>query len=176
MTIDTRAVVEDETSVGENTNIWHFSHIRSGSRIGSNCNIGHCVYIDEGVVVGNNVKIQNKTSIFNGVTIKDDVFIGPHVCFTNDMFPRATNTSWEIVDTLVEKGASIGANSTIRCGITLGEYSMVAAGSVVTKDVPAFGLIRGNPAKLVGHVCLCGKKIDNNSDIDYQVGNQNCNH
>jgi len=154
------AVVESE-EIGEGTRIWHFAHIREKAKIGRNCNIGKCVYIDTGVEIGNNVKIQNFACIYRGVKIEDDVFIGPAVTFTNDLYPRAFIWSEEkIIPTLVKKGASIGANSTIICGITIGEYAMVGAGSVVTRDVPPFGLAYGNPARLKGFVCYCGKKLN----------------
>ncbi len=153
------AVVEDDVIIGAGTRIWHFVHIRRGARIGRNCNIGKDVYIDVGVSIGNNVKIQNFVSIYRGVTIEDDVFIGPHATFTNDLYPRAFNESWELIPTKVKKGASIGANATIVCGVTIGEYSMVGAGAVVTKDVPPHALVVGNPARIVGFVCFCGKPL-----------------
>jgi len=146
------AIVED-AEIGSNTNIWHFVHVRSGAKIGSGCNIGKGVYIDTNVVIGNNCKIQNFTSIYQGVIIGEDVFIGPHVCFTNDLYPRAFLWNEErLVKTLIKNGASIGANSTIIAGITIGEYAMTGAGAVVTKDVPDFALVVGNPAKVVGTV------------------------
>lgn len=153
------AIVESE-DIGEETRIWHFVHVRQGAKIGRNCNIGKGVYIDTGVVIGNNVKIQNFATIYRGVVIEDDVFIGPAVVFTNDLYPRAFIWGEDrIVPTLVKKGASIGANSTIVCGVKIGEYAMIGAGSVVTKDVPPFGLVYGNPARLKGFVCYCGKKL-----------------
>lgn len=154
------AIVESDM-IGEGSKIWHFVHIREKSVVGNNCNIGKSVYVDIGVEVGDNVKVQNFVSIYKGVKIKDDVFVGPSVVFTNDLYPRAF--TWEeekIVPTVVEKGASIGANSTIICGVTIGEYAMVGAGSVVTKDVPPFGLVFGNPARLKGFVCYCGKRLN----------------
>lgn len=160
------AIIEEDVSIGEGTRIWHFVHIRKRARIGRNCNIGKGVYIDTEVRIGNNVKIQNFVSVYRGVTIEDDVFIGPHATFTNDLYPRSYNTSWEIVPTIVKKGASIGANATIVCGVTIGEYAMVGAGAVVTKDVPPFGLVYGNPARLKGFVCYCGRPLKENMIID----------
>ncbi|HIH45365.1 MAG TPA: N-acetyltransferase [Candidatus Methanoperedenaceae archaeon] len=154
------AIVESE-DIGDGTRIWHFVHIREGSVIGRNCNIGKSVYVDTDVRIGDNVKIQNFVSIYKGVEIEDDVFVGPSAVFTNDLRPRAF--IWEAehaVPTGVRKGSSIGANATILCGITIGEYAMVGAGSVVTKDVPPFGLVYGNPAKLRGFVCYCGNRLD----------------
>lgn len=154
------AVVESD-EIGEETRIWHFAHVREKARIGRSCNIGKSVYVDTEVEIGNNVKIQNFVSIYRGVKIEDDVFIGPSVTFTNDLYPRAFIWSEQkIIPTLVKKGASIGAGSTIICGVTIGEYAMVGAGSVVAKDVPAFSLVYGNPAKLRSFVCYCGKKLE----------------
>ncbi|MEM0105628.1 MAG: acyltransferase [Zestosphaera sp.] len=153
------AIVEEGVEIGENTRIWHFAHIRKGAKIGRNCNIGKDVYIDVGVRIGNNVKIQNFVSVYRGVVLEDDVFVGPHATFTNDLYPRSYNVEWEVVPTLVKKGASIGANATIVCGVTIGEYAMVGAGAVVTKDVVPHGLVVGNPARLVGFVCYCGKPL-----------------
>ena len=153
------AIVETE-NIGDGTKIWHFVHVREKSKIGSNCNIGKGVYIDTEVVIGNNVKIQNFATIYKGVIIEDDVFIGPAVVFTNDLYPRAFEWGEErVVKTVVKKGASIGANSTIICGIEIGEYAMIGAGSVVTKSVPPYALVYGNPAKLRSFVCYCGRKL-----------------
>lgn len=153
------AVVEEDVVIGEGTRIWHFAHVRRGARIGSRCVLGKDVYIDENVVVGNGVKIQNGVSIYKGVTLEDNVFVGPYAVFTNDKYPRAFSTDWVIIPTLVKEGASIGANATIICGVTIGRYAMVAAGSVVTRDVPDHGLVMGNPARLVGFVCYCGRSL-----------------
>ena len=153
------AIVEDGAMIGEGTRIWHFAHIRKGAIIGKNCNIGKDVYIDVNVHIGNNVKIQNGVSVYRGVTIEDDVFLGPHAVFTNDLYPRSFNKDWKVIPTLVKKGASIGANATIICGVIIGEYSMVGAGSVVTRDVPPHGLVYGNPARLRGFVCYCGRPL-----------------
>ncbi|MDI9616647.1 MAG: acyltransferase [Methanothrix sp.] len=153
------AVVES-ADIGDGTSIWHFAHIREGARIGRNCNIGKSVYIDRDVRIGDNVKIQNFVSVYHGVDIGDDVFIGPSAVFTNDLYPRAFIWSEDrVVPTKVCRGASIGANATIVCGITIGEYAMVGAGSVVTDDVPPHGLVYGNPAVLRGYVCRCGRPL-----------------
>lgn len=162
------AEVADNASIGEGTSIWHQCQIRPNAEIGENCNFGKGVYVDADVKIGNNVKIQNYVSVYHGVTVEDGVFIGPHACFTNDMRPRAINVDgspksaddWELSKTLVKKGSAIGANSTIRCGITLGEWAMVGSGSVVTRDVPEYGLVFGNPARLRGFVCPCGAKLE----------------
>ncbi|HOC77197.1 MAG TPA: acyltransferase [Methanofastidiosum sp.] len=152
------AEVSKGAVIGKNTKIWHQSQIREGAKIGENCIISKCVYIDFDVLIGNNVKIQNGVSVYHGVEVEDDVFLGPHMTFTNDLYPRAFNSNWELVKTLVKRGASIGANATIICGITIGEYAMVGSGAVVTKSVPDYGLVFGNPAKLKGFVCKCGRK------------------
>src|SRR3989338_5798588 len=134
--------VSPRAKIGHNTKIWHQAQIREDAKIGKNCNISKCVYIDFGVKIGNNVKIQNHVSVYHGVIIEDDVFIGPSAIFTNDLYPRAFIWNEErLVKTRVKKGASIGANSTIICGITIGKYSMIGAGSVVTKDVPDYALV-----------------------------------
>lgn len=160
------AIVEDGAVIGDETKIWHFAHIRTGARIGKNCNIGKDVYIDINVEIGDNVKIQNGVSIYRGVKIENDVFIGPYAVFTNDLYPRSFNREWKIVPTLIKKGASIGANATIVCGVTIGEYAMIAAGAVVTRDVPPHGLVMGNPARLKGFVCYCGKPLRNQDIIE----------
>jgi len=154
------AYVEENVDIGDGSNIWHFVHIRKNAKIGKNCNIGKSVYIDIGVIVGNNCKIQNFATLYHGLTVEDDVFIGPHVCFTNDLLPRAKIwTEEKVVKTLVKKGASIGANATIICGVTIGKNAMIGAGSVVTKDVPEHAIVYGNPAKLKGFICKCGKEL-----------------
>lgn len=156
------AEVSKTASIGDGTKIWNQAQVRNDAVIGDNCIISKNVYIDEHVSIGNGVKIQNNVNVYHGVTIEDDVFLGPSMTFTNDMYPRAFNSDWKITETLVRKGASIGANATIRCGITVGEYAMVGAGSVVTKDVPAYALVVGNPAKCIGWVCKCGTKLNEN--------------
>lgn len=158
------ADVAENAVIGEGTSIWHQCQIRPGAKIGRNCNFGKGVYIDSDVSIGDNVKIQNYVSVFHGVTLEDGVFVGPHVCFTNDLRPRAINpdgspkavTDWVVSETLVRRGAALGANSTIRCGVSIGEWAMVGSGSVVTRDVPDYGLVFGNPARLHGFVCPCG--------------------
>jgi len=152
------AHVSEKSTIGKGTKIWINSQIREDSVIGENCIISKDTYIDIGVTIGNGVKIQNGVSVYHGVTIADDVFIGPNACFTNDLIPRAFNTEWKITETKVERGASIGANATIICGVTLGEFCMVGAGSTVTRDVPSYTLVVGNPARPVGKICKCGKK------------------
>ncbi|PUE63772.1 acyltransferase [Arcobacter caeni] len=156
------ANVSAEAKIGDGTKIWINSQIREKSNIGTNCIISKDTYIDAEVKIGNNCKIQNSVSIYHGVTIGDEVFVGPNACFTNDKVPRAFDTEWKITPTFVKKGVSIGANATIVCGITLGEYCMVAAGSVVTKDVEAYSLVKGNPAKHYSYVDKMGNKIEGN--------------
>lgn len=153
------AIIEHGATIGENTRIWHFSHIREGATVGSNCTISKDCFIDKNVSIGNNVKIQNGVSIYKGVTVEDDVFIGPNVTFTNDPYPRAFSKNWGIHPTRIKKGASIGANATLVCGINIGYYAMVAAGSVVVRNVPDNCMVAGNPAKIKGFVCECGMKL-----------------
>ncbi|GIF06415.1 acyltransferase [Actinoplanes siamensis] len=146
------ADVEDGARIGAGSKIWHIAHIRSSAVVGDECVIGRNVYLDANAVVGNRVKIQNNVSVYQGVTIEDEVFVGPCVVFTNDLRPRAQNPDWTITPTLIRRGASIGANATLICGITVGEGAMIAAGSVVTKDVEPYQLVRGNPARPAGWV------------------------
>jgi UDP-2-acetamido-3-amino-2,3-dideoxy-glucuronate N-acetyltransferase len=165
--IHATADVSDSATIGEGTSIWHHCQVRPGAKIGKNCNLGKGVYIDSDVSIGDNVKIQNYVSVYHGVTVEDGVFIGPHVCFTNDMRPRAINPDgtvksaddWVLSKTRIKRGAALGANSTIRCGITIGEWAMIGSGSVVTRDVPDHGLVYGNPARLHGYVCACGAQL-----------------
>ncbi|KPK28001.1 MAG: acetyltransferase [Desulfobacterales bacterium SG8_35_2] len=152
------AIVSPKAEIGINSKIWVNVQIRENATIGSNCIIGKDVYIDHGVTIGDNCKIQNHVSIYHGVHIEDDVFVGPNVSFTNDKYPRAFNNDWEIVPIYVRKGASIGANSTIVCGVEIGEYAMVAAGSIVTKDVAPYSLVMGTPAKHEGYVNKMGHR------------------
>ena len=152
------AIVEDGVTMLEGCKVWHFAQVREGAKLGRNVILSKSSYIDTGVVIGNNVKIQNLVSVYNGVTIGNDVFIGPHVVFTNDLYPRALGT-WDIVSTVVMDGVSIGANATILCGISIGKHALIAAGSVVIRDVPEHGFVAGNPAQLKGYVCECARKI-----------------
>ncbi len=156
--VHSTAEVSERARIGAKTRIWHFVHIREDASIGENCSISKDVYIDVGVCIGNNVKIQNGVSVYKGVTVEDEVFLGPNATFSNDLYPRVFPADWKILPTLIKRGASIGANATIICGVIIGEYAMVGAGSVVTKDVPAYGLVVGNPARLKGFVCKCGHK------------------
>ncbi|MBO0780405.1 MAG: N-acetyltransferase [Ktedonobacteraceae bacterium] len=161
------AEVEEGATVGVGTRIWRQVHVRAQASIGEECNIGKGVYIESGVRIGSRVKIQNHVSLFEGVIIEDGVFIGPHVCFTNDLYPRAITPDgrlkvaedWEVTPTLVQYGASIGANATIVCGVKIGTFALVGAGSVVTKDVPPYTLVLGNPARLLGYVCRCARRL-----------------
>jgi UDP-2-acetamido-3-amino-2,3-dideoxy-glucuronate N-acetyltransferase len=161
------AEVSPDAQVGAGTRIWRQAHIREYARIGEQCNIGKGVYIDAHVHIGSNVKIQNHTSIFEGVTLEDGVFIGPHVCFTNDLAPRAITPDgrlksaddWTITPTLVRYGASIGAGAVIVCGITIGTFALVGAGAVVTRNVPPHALVFGNPARQHGYVCRCARRL-----------------
>jgi len=153
------SVISDKARIGAGTRIWHHAQVREGAEIGENCVLGKSVYVGVDVRIGSRVKVENRASIFKGVTIEDDVFVGPHVAFTNDLYPRAFSEGWEVVPTTVKRGASLGANSTIICGITIGEFAMVGAGSVVTRPVPSHALVLGNPARLAGYVCKCGQPI-----------------
>ena len=152
--------VDDGCEIGAGTKVWHFSHIMSGSRIGKRCNIGQNVVVSPQCVIGDNVKIQNNVSIYTGVILEDDVFCGPSMVFTNVVNPRShVSRKDEYRQTLVKKGASLGANSTIVCGHTIGAYAFVGAGAVVTKDVPDYALLVGNPARVSGWMCQCGVKL-----------------
>jgi UDP-2-acetamido-3-amino-2,3-dideoxy-glucuronate N-acetyltransferase len=154
------AVIDKDCQIGEGTKIWHFSHIMSNSVIGNKCNIGQNVVISPAVELGNNVKVQNNVSIYTGVKCKDDVFLGPSMVFTNVINPRsAIVRKEEYLETVVKKGASIGANATIVCGNDIGEYAFIGAGAVVTKEIPAYSLWVGNPAKQIGWVSEYGHRL-----------------
>lgn len=154
------ANVDARAEIGEGTKIWINVQIREGAKIGRDCIISKDVYIDHAVSIGNGCKVQNSVSVYNGVTIEDDVFVGPNASFTNDKVPRANNPEWKITPTLVRRGASIGANATIVCGTVIGEYAMIAAGAVVTKDVEPHALMMGNPARRVGYVDEAGNRLE----------------
>lgn len=154
------AVIDDGCNIGEGTKIWHFSHIMPGCTLGEKCNIGQNVVVSPGVTLGKNVKVQNNVSIYEGVTCDDDVFLGPSMVFTNVINPRsAVNRKNEYLKTLVGKGASIGANATIVCGHDIGAYAFIGAGAVVTKEVPAYALVVGNPARQMGWMSEYGSKL-----------------
>ncbi len=159
------AVVDEGSNIGEGTKIWHFSHIMPDCTIGNNCNIGQNVVISPGVILGKNVKIQNNVSIYSGVECEDDVFLGPSMVFTNVINPRsAVNRRGEYSKTVVKKGASIGANATIVCGHDIGEYAFIGAGAVVTKHVPAYALVVGNPARQMGWMSEYGHRLEFDAD------------
>lgn len=152
--------VDDGAEVGAGTKIWHFCHVMAGARIGRRCNIGQNVVISPQVIVGNNVKIQNNVSLYTGVILEDDVFCGPSMVFTNVVNPRShVSRKDEYRQTLVKRGASFGANSTVVCGHTIGAYAFIGAGAVVTRDVPDYALVVGNPGRIAGWMCQCGIKL-----------------
>ena len=154
------AYIDQPCVIGKNTRIWHFSHVMCDCSIGSDCNIGQNVVVSPGCRIGSNVKIQNNVSVYTGVILEDDVFVGPSAVFTNVINPRShVARKAEYRSTLVKRGGSIGANATIVCGHTLGEYSFIGAGAVVTRDVPDYALVFGNPARICGWVCSCGVRL-----------------
>lgn len=174
--------IDEPAEIGKGTKIWHFSHIMQNAKIGNHCNIGQNVVISPDVVLGNNVKIQNNVSVYTGVTCEDDVFLGPSMVFTNIINPRsAINRREEYVETLVKKGASIGANATIVCGNDIGQYAFIGAGSVITKEVKAYELWVGNPGKRIGWMSECGYRLQFNTkgkascpscDAQYELKNE----
>ena len=167
--------VDDGCEIGEGSKIWHFSHVMSGSRIGRRCNIGQNVVISPQVVIGDNVKIQNNVSIYTGVILEDDVFCGPSMVFTNVVNPRShVSRKDEYQPTLVKQGASLGANSTIVCGHTVGRFAFVGAGAVVTKDIPDYALVVGNPSRITGWMCSCGVKLAAGAAPPPQATCQSC--
>ena len=153
------AVVEKTATIGEGTKVWHFVHVRENAEIGRECVLGHSVYVGKRVKIGNRVKLENRATVYQGVKIEDNVFVGPHVTFTNDPYPRSFSTDWKIMPTLVKKGASIGADAVVMCGVTIGEYALIGAGSTVTKDIPPHAMAYGNPARIKGYVCKCGRQL-----------------
>jgi UDP-2-acetamido-3-amino-2,3-dideoxy-glucuronate N-acetyltransferase len=161
------ADVSPDAHIGAGSRIWNYAQVREGAHIGSECIIGKNVYIDFGVIIGDRVKIQNNVSVYHGVTVEDGVFIGPHVCFCNDVLPRAITPQgrikgqddWVVGPIVVRYGASIGAGSIILPNVTIGSFALIGAGSVVTRSVPAHALVYGNPARQAGYVCRCGRKL-----------------
>jgi len=154
--------IDDGARIGKDTKIWHFCHVSAGAAIGERCSLGQNVFIANRVEIGNNVKIQNNVSVYEGVILEDDVFCGPSMVFTNVRTPRSAfprNTSKDYAPTVIKRGASIGANATVVCGVTMGEWSFAAAGAVVTRDVPAYALVAGVPARRMGWVCECGETL-----------------
>ena len=166
--IHTTAEVSPKAKIGKGTSIWNQAQVREGTKLGQYCIISKNVYLDQGVKIGNNVKIQNNVSVYFPARIEDGVFVGPHVCFTNDKIPRAINANgspkeisdWQPLGVWVKRGASIGAHSVLLPGVKIGRFAMVAAGSVVTKNVPDYALVMGNPSRIVDFVCPCGKRIN----------------
>jgi UDP-2-acetamido-3-amino-2,3-dideoxy-glucuronate N-acetyltransferase len=170
------AEVSPQARIGAGTRIWHYAHIREDAVIGDECILGRNVYVENGVVIGNRVKIQNNVSVYHGVTIDDGVFVGPHATFTNDLYPRAINADgslkgaddWTVGETHVRYGAAIGAHAVIVCGTEIGRFALVGAGSVVTRSVPDHGLVVGSPAKFIGYVCACARRLRPASGADGQ--------
>ncbi len=159
------AVIEEGAKIGKGTKIWHYTHVMKGAIVGDNCVIGKYCSIENRSKIGNRVKIQNNVSVYGMVTLEDDVFCGPSMVFTNDINPRAPypkHGNW--VPTLVKRGASIGANATIVCGVTIGKWAFIGAGAVVTKDVPDYAIVVGNPAKIIGYMCECGERLEFEGD------------
>jgi UDP-2-acetamido-3-amino-2,3-dideoxy-glucuronate N-acetyltransferase len=176
------SVIDEDVELGDGTKVWHFVHISAGARIGSHCTLGQNVFVGRGVKVGRGVRVQNNVSLYEGVEIDDDVFLGPSCVFTNVQNPRAfVSRKDAFLPTRVRRGASVGANATIICGVELGEYCFVGAGAVVTRDVPAFGLVIGAPARAIGFVCRCGERLAGEGAVEcgtcalrYRIDGQRC--
>jgi UDP-2-acetamido-3-amino-2,3-dideoxy-glucuronate N-acetyltransferase len=167
--------VDDGCVIGDDTKIWHFTHVMPGARIGRGCNIGQNVVVSPDVVVGDNVKIQNNVSLYTGVVLEDDVFCGPSMVFTNVVNPRShVPRKNEYRPTIVKKGATIGANATIVCGHTIGRFAFIGAGAVVTKDVPDYALVVGNPGRITGWMCECGVKLASGAAVPVQAACRSC--
>ena len=174
--IDPTALVEAGAFVGERTRVWHYAHIRAGAMIGPDATIGRNVYVDADVVIGARTKIQNNVSVYRGVQLADEVFVGPSAVFTNDKRPRAVSPDWVATPTLVRRGASIGANATVVCGVELAPWSMVAAGAVVTRSTREHQLVAGNPARHHGWVCRCGAVVSREAAVPDPAALARCNH
>lgn len=160
------AIVDEGASLGAGTKVWHWVHISGGAKIGETCSFGQNVFVGNRVVIGNNVRVQNNVSIYDDVTLEDDIFCGPSMVFTNVVNPRAhVSRKHEYKPTLVRRGVSIGANATIVCGHTINEYAFIGAGAVVTRDVPAYALMVGNPARRIGWMCRCGVRLPEGHDV-----------
>ncbi|HUT04464.1 MAG TPA: DapH/DapD/GlmU-related protein [bacterium] len=163
------SAVDPGSEIGEGTQVWHFSHIMAGAKIGKRCKLGQNVFVAKGAVLGDNCKIQNNVSLYEGVILEDDVFCGPSMVFTNVKTPRSAvvrNTSSDYIRTIVKRGASIGANATVICGVTIGRHAFVGAGSVVSRDVPDYALVYGVPAVVKGWACECGVRLVFSSDCE----------
>lgn len=171
------AIIEDDVFIGSGSKVWHFAQVRKGTKIGKNCVVGKSVFIDIDSEIGDNVKIQNHALVYHKAVISDGVFIGPNVCFTNDKIPRAINPDgtlkgaddWEISTIKIAQGASIGGHSVILPGVSIGEFALAGSGSVISKDIPAYTLVYGNPARVKGFVCRCGKKILSFSKVEGKI-------
>ena len=177
--VNDHAVVDDNVEIGEGTKIWHFAHVQSGAKIGKKCVLGQNVNVGNNVTIGNFVKIQNNVSVYEGVTLEDYVFCGPSMVFTNVIDPRSKYPqvgAEYYIKTLVKEGASLGANSTIVCGNTIGRFAFVGAGSVVTKDVPDYALVVGNPARIVGWMSEGGEKLKFNENDEAKCSRTNINY
>jgi len=158
-----QAIVHSNAVIGDNTRLWAFTNIQEGAHIGKECNICDGSFVEKGAVIGNHVTIKHHVTVFDGVTIGDDVFIGSNTAFINDRYPRSNREDqWMLEKTVVKRGVTIGANVTIMCGVTIGDYAVIGAGSVVTKDVQMHALVYGNPAEFHGFACFCGRKLDQN--------------
>jgi acetyltransferase-like isoleucine patch superfamily enzyme len=169
------AEIDDGAMIGEGTKVWHHAQVREGARVGRECVLGKGAYVDKDVVIGDRCKIQNRASVFHGVTLEDGVFVGPHAVFANDTFPRAINPDgglksdddWTVEPTHVGRGASIGAGAVVLPGVTIGAWALIAAGAVVTADVPGHAIVKGNPARLAGFACTCGRPLRMERAGDY---------
>lgn len=164
------AIVDKGVKLGSGTKVWHFVHLMENAKLGKDCIVADYVHVGRNVTVGDNVKLENRATVYEGVTIQEDVFVGPNVTFTNDLYPRSFNKDWKISQTLIKKGSSLGAGTIIVCGVTIGKFVLVGSGSVVTTDIPDYALVYGNPARIKGFVCKCGKKLEKTDKQGNHVG------